>query len=130
MELKPAPVDKKIWVKEENIVCSFCNKVTWVKVHEEEIEVWEHQLLYGEICEDCKQLIAEWVTLRCMGSAWEVEKDGEKIQVPCMTVTVVTKEVLEKYGFVEWEDFELGGYIDVSFCPMCSEDKKFHFTKQ
>ena len=129
MELKPAPVDKKIMVKEENIVCPLCNKITWVKVHNEEIEVGEHQLLYWEICSECKQLMAEGVTLRCMWVAWEVEKDGEKVLVPCMTVTIVTKEVLEKYGFVEGVDFELGGYLNISACPHCSEDKKFHFVK-
>ena len=115
--------------KLEEIHCPLCSKVTGMKTHQNEIEKDEHKILYGEICGTCKGIMAEGVTLRCLGIAGEVEKDWKMQKVPCCTVTVVTKEILEKHGFIEWVDFELGGFMDVAGCPMCSESKAFEFWK-
>ena len=116
-------------VKEEKIHCPLCGKETGIETHETEIEVDENLKKYGSICDTCKEIMAEGVTLRCLWEAGEIEKDWLTQKVPCCTVTVVTKEVLEKYGFKEGEDFELGGVMDVWGCPICSADKAFHFWK-
>jgi len=115
--------------KKEDIICPFCNKVTGTKKHKKKIEIDEHKKLYWAICDECSELMKECVTLRCLGVAWEIERDWKVEQVPCCSVTMVTKEALEKNGFVEGVDFELGWYWDIYGCPSCSVDKKFHFKK-
>ena len=115
--------------KEQDVWCPICNTIKGQKIHESEIEVDDNHRLYGEICDSCKELMADCVTLRCLGVAGEIERDWKKEEVPCLSVTGVAKEVLEKNGWIEWKDFELGWYCDIYGCPLCSEDKQYHFKK-
>lgn len=115
--------------KLESVHCPLCSKPTRTKIHEEEIEIDENKILYWEICDDCEALKKESVTLICLGTVGEIEKDGVKQKVPCCTVMMITKDVLEQRGFVEWVDFELGWKMELTGCQMCSEDRKIHFPE-
>jgi hypothetical protein len=68
-----------------------------------------------------------WVNLFCIWKKWEVEHEWKMVDIPCCNIITVSKEVLEKNGFVEWKDFELWGKIEIKGCVQCSPDRKIHF---
>lgn len=101
---------------EKKTCCPMCNKETGVIEKNDNVDL--NRMLYSNICEECKQIMSEWVTLVCMNNVSKIE--GEEI--PCMSVTVVNTDKFKEH----WIECVNGDIIHIKWCPICSIDRKFH----
>lgn len=116
---------KKEWLtyrlkNKELKICWICWKWNdWLVLKRSEAWLLKANPQIIETCQTCKDAIADWVTMICMGINCHSKE-------PCNSFYVLDETMIQKYvpDAEKWSSFEIWG------CAACTPDRKIHLTKE